>query len=126
ETMSSSVLRASRNAPAPRTPARTRLRRRAPAVIIGIAVITAVLLFSLLLPIGSILRQGLTSRGLARLASIVTTEYGRSLLVHTLTLGVSVGVLGTAVAFLMAYVQVRVKIPGKRLLHFLSLLPVVS
>ncbi|MEO7126601.1 MAG: iron ABC transporter permease [Nakamurella sp.] len=114
-------------APGPERHGRSGQSRQRMQVTTVVALVIAVLLaFSFVLPIGSIFGHAFSAAGVASLTSLFTTTYGRELLIHTLVLGSLVGLIGTAVAFLMAYVHVRIKIPGKRILHFLSLLPVVS
>ena len=50
----------------------------------------------------------------------------RNALVNSLGVGVVVGVLGTAIGFVAAFVLTRLDVPGKRLLHYLVILPIVS
>lgn len=50
----------------------------------------------------------------------------RTIVGNTFLLGLLVGVIGTALRFLLAYVQVMVRFKGKKIMHLLCLLPVVS
>jgi iron(III) transport system permease protein len=45
---------------------------------------------------------------------------------NTLKMGLIVAALGTALGFLMAYIQVKVKMPFKRLMHIMCLVPIIS
>jgi len=50
----------------------------------------------------------------------------RNALVNSLSVGVVVGVLSVALGYLVAFVLTRVDVPGKKLLHYLTILPIVS
>ena len=48
------------------------------------------------------------------------------MLANTFILGTLVGLLGTLLGFILAYIQVNVAFKGKKWFHLLCLLPVVS
>jgi iron(III) transport system permease protein len=50
----------------------------------------------------------------------------RNALVNSLGVGVVVGVLSVALGYLAAFVLTRLDVPGKRLLHYVTILPIVS
>jgi iron(III) transport system permease protein len=50
----------------------------------------------------------------------------RNALVNSLSVGVVVGVLSVALGYLVAFVLTRLDVPGKKLLHYLTILPIVS
>jgi iron(III) transport system permease protein len=50
----------------------------------------------------------------------------RSALINSLEVGVLVGVLGVALGYVAALVITRLDVPGKRLLHLITMLPIVS
>ena len=87
-----------------------------------------VLLLGLLIiyPLLRILTTAVSPAGSAVMTEMVTSPVNRKILGNTVLLGSVVGLLGTLIGFLMAFLQVRVALPGKRLLHLVSLLPVVS
>ena len=62
----------------------------------------------------------------APLARVLAEPYSRQVIYNTLLLGLTVAVLGTILATLYAYAMTRVDMPGKRVWHFLALLPTIS
>ena len=65
----------------------------------------------------------LSSQTLARL---VADPHIRQVVWSTMSLGVTVAVLGTMLATLYAYAMTRVALPWKRVWHFIALLPTIS
>jgi iron(III) transport system permease protein len=65
----------------------------------------------------------LSARTLARL---VADRHTRQVAADTVLLGVTVALLGTALATLYAYAMTRVALPWKRFWHFIALLPTIS
>lgn len=93
-----------------------------------LVVATIVVLLGVLIvyPLAAIFGQAFSSSGMSTLSSMATSAVNRNIISNTIWLGVVVGGLGTLLGFLLAYVQVRVDFRGKRALHLLCLLPVVS
>ncbi|MGA1767624.1 MAG: ABC transporter permease, partial [Aquiluna sp.] len=93
-----------------------------------IAIFMLVLILSvlILIPVGNVLYKSFQPGGIDVLRDVVKNDYTRQIIFNTIWLGTSVGALGTLVGFLLAYVQVRINFRGKKLLHVLSLLPLVS
>ena len=72
----------------------------------------------------SIIVEGrLSAQTLARLAA---DAHIRQVVWSTVSLGVTVAVLGTTLATLYAYAMTRVALPWKRVWHFVALLPTIS
>lgn len=78
------------------------------------------------IPLLRILAVALGEEGWSIVSSMLTDPVNRQILVNTLQLGVVVAVVGTALGFVLAYAQVRLKFRGKRLLHLVALMPIVS
>ncbi|MDO4783903.1 MAG: iron ABC transporter permease [Propionibacteriaceae bacterium] len=93
---------------------------------IVVTAIVAVLGLLIVYPLAAIFMQAFGESGSQTLLSMFTSPTNRQIVANTIWLGVLVGVLGTVLGFLLAYVQVRVDFRGKRVLHLLCLLPVVS
>ncbi|MGV0109467.1 MULTISPECIES: ABC transporter permease [unclassified Arthrobacter] len=92
-------------------------------------VITAVVLILAILigyPLVRILTQAFGAEGLETLRNIATSSANRAVLLNTVVLGVLVGAVGTAIGFAFAYAQARLDFRGKKLLHLIALLPIVS
>lgn len=100
--------------------------RQDPTVRLLLLVIVLILGLIVIYPIGSILSAGFSSEGLDVFRNLFSTVASREIIVNTLTLGLIVGLTGTVVGFLLAFVQVRTRVRGKKLLHLLSLLPIVA
>ena len=96
-----------------------------PTIVVTTAV---VLILGLLIvyPLVRILSTAFSPAGSAVVGSMVTSAVNRGIVVNTVILGVVVGGLGTLLGFVLAYVHVRVAMPGKKVVHLLSLLPIVS
>ena len=60
------------------------------------------------------------------LARLVADPHIRQVVWSTVSLGVTVAVLGTMLATLYAYAMTRVALPWKRVWHFIALLPTIS
>jgi iron(III) transport system permease protein len=100
--------------------------RRSPYVIGAVVVSVAVVVLGSLIPLAMILKTAFSAEALPRYGEFVTSWADLSILRNTLVLGVLVGVCGTAVGFLFAFVQTRLDVPFKRVLHILALVPIVS
>ena len=89
-----------------------------------LAVVLVVLTLLLGLPVSTLVSAGTSEGGIDAIIRSFTTDI--STLRNSLILGVLVGLLGTAIGFVSAYAQVFLEFPGKRLLHWLTLLPMIS
>ncbi|HOB05847.1 MAG TPA: iron ABC transporter permease [Propionibacteriaceae bacterium] len=112
-------------AQAPASSARVKKSVDVPTIIVTTAVI-AILALLIVYPLVRILVMAISPEGSAVVAKMFTSPVNQRIVLNTVILGTVVGAIGTLVGFLMAYVQVRVDVPGKKVLHLLSLLPVVS
>ena len=112
-------------AQAPASSARVKKSVDVPTIIVTTAVI-AILALLIVYPLVRILVMAISPAGSAVVAKMFTSPVNQRIVLNTVILGTVVGAIGTLVGFLMAYVQVRVDVPGKKVLHLLSLLPVVS
>ncbi len=63
---------------------------------------------------------------LAPIAALLADPSTRTVLWNTLGLGAAVAVIGTILATAYAYAMTRVAMPGKKIFHFLALLPTIS
>ncbi|ACZ32000.1 binding-protein-dependent transport systems inner membrane component [Xylanimonas cellulosilytica DSM 15894] len=116
-------------AAAPETPVGRRRRRTVrqdPVTVSLVVTVVVVLLVIVGIPLATILSTAVGPEGLAVLRAMVRSSVNRTILTNTVVLGLVVGVVGTAVGFLLAYVQARVQFRGKKILHLLALMPIVS
>jgi iron(III) transport system permease protein len=100
--------------------------RRSPYVIGAVAISVAVVVLGSLIPLAMILKTAFGAEALPRYGEFVTSRTDLSILRNTLVLGLLVGACGTAVGFLFAFVQTRLDVPFKRVLHVIALVPIVS
>jgi hypothetical protein len=84
-------------------------------------------------PIYQTISGGFVSRegafDLTYFARYFDSYYGpnlRRIFVDTMTMGLLTATFGTLVGFIFAYATVRCQIPGKRIIHWLALLPTIS
>ncbi|MDQ0615181.1 iron(III) transport system permease protein [Microbacterium sp. W4I4] len=101
-----------------------RRARNDPTVTIVLLVVIAGLMLILGLPVAKLIGAGFSEDGLAAMIAAIT---GNSVpLRNTILLGLLVGVVGTAIGFVCAYAQVFLDFRGKRILHWITLLPTIS
>ena len=91
-----------------------------------IALIVLILAILIGYPLIRILTQAFGADGLETLQNILTSSANRTVLLNTVILGILVGAIGTAIGFAFAYAQARLDFRGKKLLHLIALLPIVS
>lgn len=93
------------------------------------AVLLAMVLFiviAIVLPLGAMIGESFSAEGLPLFEQYLTNPVYQTIIWNTLVLGVVIGISGTAVGFLMAFVQVKLDVPFKRFMHIMSLVPVIS
>lgn len=93
---------------------------------VAIVGVTLVLLLLIVYPLISIFLKAGSEAGRETLTAIVSSPVNRRILLNTVVLGCIVGALGTLVGFLFAYAQARVQFRGKKALHLIALMPIVS
>ncbi len=93
-----------------------------------VAIVAVVAIISLLIvvPVLSILFESTKPTGTNVFKSVFSNPVIRGTIKNTVWLGISVGFFGTLVGFILAYIQVRVEFRGKKILHILALVPLVS
>lgn len=112
--------------PAPPDQTGGRRRRRDLSVTLAIAACVALVLVGSVYPTGRVLAVALSPEALPRYAEFFTSSVDLRVLGNTVLLGLLVGGIGTAIGFLFAFVQARLDVPGKRILHVLAMVPIVS
>lgn len=101
-------------------------RKRDPVAKLFLGVVVLVLLLLVGIPVVTVLSQALTPGGLEVLAWFSTSQAGHTIFLNTVVLGISVGAVGTVIAFILAYAQARMRFPGQRIIHVLTLVPIIS
>lgn len=93
----------------------------------------SILWFTLLLlamliifPLGNILVTATHESGQEVFSALLSSSVTQQIVKNTIVLGVTVGVLGTLIGFLIAYAQTRLEFRGKKLLHIICLVPLIA
>ncbi|MCA9882026.1 MAG: iron ABC transporter permease [Anaerolineaceae bacterium] len=81
---------------------------------------------AILLPLLAMIGASVSPEGIPVFSEYLTSHVYLEIIRNTLVLGAVIGTTGTAVGFLMAFVQVKLDVPFKRFMHIVSLVPVIS
>lgn len=111
--------------PADRVRTRSRTRRDVPTTVV-VVVVSLILVVLIGLPLLKIFATAFSEAGLEVAGKMFTSSVHRTIISNTVLLGVIVGAIGTLIGFALAYAQARMKFRGKRVLHLLALMPIVS
>lgn len=106
-----------------------RILARDPLLLTLVVVILLTVAVFVVWPLVEVLLASLRVRGVwttEHYELIATRRLYRNALVNSLTVAATVGVLGTALGFVMAFVLTRTAVPLKRTLHLLMMLPIIS
>jgi iron(III) transport system permease protein len=111
----------------PTDPQRSRRQAVDPVVFLAILISAGFVLVAIVWPVFKVIGEAFSAEALPVFERYITTAQNQILL-NTIVLGISVATLGTFVAFVFAFVQVRVPAPKplKTLIHVMALLPIVS
>lgn len=124
--MTATTLKASLGPEPQRRRRRPSMKRPSLIVAMGLVATALIVGVGLLYPLAKVIGLTFSTEGLTVLGRMFTNPVNRQTITNTVVLGVLVAVIGTAIAFLLAYVQARLDVPGKKILHLLAILPVVS
>ncbi len=93
---------------------------------IALALVVAIVFFLIILPLLNILVFSTQPTGSAIVRNALSDVVIRQILWNTMKLGLTVAFLGTLLGFIMAYTQARVDFKGKKILHIINLVPIIS
>jgi iron(III) transport system permease protein len=77
-------------------------------------------------PLLNILTRAFDETGQEVFSNILTSEVVRKIIRNTILLGVIVASLGTLIGFFLAYAQVKLNFRGKKILHIICLVPLIT
>lgn len=97
-----------------------------PLLTIGLILVSIFVFIAIVLPIIAMVGAGFSAEGLPFFQRYVGEPVYQTIIGNTIVLGLTVATLGTLIGFLFAYVQVKVKAPFKRFMHFIALVPIIS
>ena len=84
------------------------------------------LLLMVVFPLLNILTRAFDETGREVFSNIFTSEVVRKIIRNTVLLGVIVASLGTLIGFFLAYAQVKLNFRGKKVLHIICLVPLIT
>ncbi len=97
-----------------------------PVLFIGLVLVVIFVVVAIISPIYAMIEESRTPDGQELFDRYLSSPVYRTIIVNTLRMGLIVAALGTALGFLMAYVQVKVDVPFKRLMHIVVLIPIIA
>ncbi|MFC3205496.1 ABC transporter permease [Aquamicrobium soli] len=111
--------------------ARAQLRQlaRDPILLVLLVAIAASVAIFVVYPLVRVLLASFQVDGawsFAGYAELAERRLYRNALINSLGVGALVGVLGVAIGFVNAFVLTRLDVPGKTLLHYVTILPIIS
>ncbi|MCD4753631.1 MAG: iron ABC transporter permease [Anaerolineaceae bacterium] len=93
---------------------------------IGLLVSSIFLVVFVVYPLFCVLEAGLNIDALPLLGHLLSLGETQRVIMNTLVVSLGVASLGTALGFLLAYVQVKLDVPFKRFFHLAAIIPIVS
>lgn len=97
-----------------------------PLLAIVLLFLVMFVVIAILLPIASMVKESVSAEGLPLFRRYLEDPVYQTILINTLVMGVLVGLVGTGVGFIFAFVQVKLDVPFKRFMHLVALVPVIS
>jgi len=92
------------------------------ALIISVALLLLMVVF----PLVNILTRASEGTGREVFGNILESAVTRKIIMNTILLGVIVATIGTIIGFFLAYAQVKLNFRGKKLLHIIALVPLIT
>lgn len=93
---------------------------------IALVLVIFIIGFLIILPLINILIYSTQPSGSAIITGSFSDVVTRNIVWNTVKLGLTVAALGTVLGFIMAYTQARVEFRGKKILHIINLIPIIS
>jgi len=112
-----------------RIPSDIRKLWREPLLLFGITLVSVFLFLFIVLPLFKIFQLSFEENGhysLKVFAELLSKNYNVQPLIHSLTLGAAVSILGTVIGFIFAYAVTRVDIPWKRFFNVTATFPIIA
>ena len=112
-----------------RTPSDVKRLFQEPLLLMGILLVNVFLFLFVVLPLFKIFQLSFEDNGrfsLQVFVDLMSKRYNVQPLIHSLTLGVAVSILGTLIGFIFAYAITRVDIPWKRFFTVTATFPIIA
>ncbi|HPN53435.1 MAG TPA: hypothetical protein PKW33_17705 [Anaerolineaceae bacterium] len=95
-------------------------------LLVGLLVVVLFLGVAIIYPLSKMLGVSFTAESFAYYVRYFSSPVYQGIMWNTIQLGLVVGLFGTALGFLFAYVQVRVDVPFKKFMNLMALMPIIS
>lgn len=99
---------------------------RDPILAVSLILVILFVGITILRPIWAMVNESYSEEGQELFNRYLESPVYRTIFENTVRMGLLVAAVGTALGFLMAYVQVKVDVPFKRFMHIVTLIPVIS
>jgi iron(III) transport system permease protein len=106
-----------------------KLLARDPILLALLAIIAASIVLFVVYPLAKVFLASVQVDGqwtLSEYVSLAERRLYRNALINSLSVAAFVGVISVIIGFVAAFVLARLNVPGKSLLHYVTLLPIVS
>lgn len=97
-----------------------------PVLFVGLVLVVLFIAITILSPIYAMVEESLTAKGQELFERYLSSPVYQNIIRNTLEMGLLVGAAGTVLGFIIAYAQVKVAMPFKRVVHIISLVPIIS
>ncbi len=97
-----------------------------PVLFISLVLVVLFVAVAVLMPIYAMVAESRTPKGQQLFDRYLASPVYQTIIRNTLEMGLLVAALGTALGFLLAYIQVKVEAPFKRFMHITYLIPIIS
>jgi len=95
-------------------------------LLAGLLIVVLFLAVTVIYPLIKMLGTAFSAEALPFFSRYFFSAVYQQIMLNTVELGVVVGLLGTVLGFLFAFVQVRLDVPCKRFMNLMALLPIIS
>jgi len=97
-----------------------------PVLFVMLVLVVLFVVIAILAPLYAMIRESLTPKGQELFSHYLSSPVYQRIIRNTLEMGTLVAALGTGLGFLLAYIQVKVDVPFKRLAHIVALVPIIA
>lgn len=95
-------------------------------LFVGLIFVVLFVVITIISPIYAMVEESLTEKGQELFDRYLTSPVYQKIIENTLRMGLIVAACGTALGFLLAYIQVKVAVPFKRAMHIVALIPIIA
>jgi iron(III) transport system permease protein len=97
-----------------------------PGLLSVLAIIVVLIVIAIIMPLFAMIGESFSEEGRVLFKDYLESPVYQKIIQNTIVMGLAVASIGTVVGFFLAYVQVKVKVPFKRFMHIIALVPIIS